>query len=507
MKKIIFLIFLITGFLFCNTVFADENIVLEEIVPNISKDIIEILDNAALKILEEEQRPEELRIDEDIKKEELGVERVGMLPDNHFYFLKNIIRGLETLFIFDPQKKIEKKIKNINERILEINELATEKTVEEGNFNKIIKKVEKDLSYIEKNIEKIKSEKSELEVDEFVDKMIGGAIRQQIVLENIEVNIDENVFKELKEAREYFLENLGKILVKMLEKKLVITERINKVMDDQEGSSFRELKNIEFLEALGERMPEEFRDAIKKTQDRRIEIFQETYKSIGEENKEVLDDYLGYMKGNSLRHLEIVNKIKQVPGTSEDLTIKLEASKNKIIEKIERDFSKFKIEENRDFYISHLITGEIEDAIVLEEIKFRMRVKDDDSFILPPEIIKTIEKAIEENKEKIEEYPEIVDMFKDNEVTEESNLEENIEDEEYVAPQENELKEIDRIKIEIMNNKRELPVHFKEELEQINSLEEFEEIQEWFKENNSYIESYNDNRTWLRTVFAFIFGY
>ena len=92
-----------------------------------------------------------VNIDEDIKGSELGVgDNPRILPDSPFYFAKNIGRGIQSFFTFNPVSKAELKLKFASEKLIEAKKMA-----EKNSDNE---KIVKALNNYQKEIERVKGE-------------------------------------------------------------------------------------------------------------------------------------------------------------------------------------------------------------------------------------------------------------------------------------------------------------------------------------------------------------
>lgn len=67
---------------------------------------------------------EAVNLDENIQPEDLGIGEPRLLPDNPFYFLKNWVRGIQSVLTFNPVKKAELRMKFANEKLMEVKKLV-----------------------------------------------------------------------------------------------------------------------------------------------------------------------------------------------------------------------------------------------------------------------------------------------------------------------------------------------------------------------------------------------
>jgi len=299
--------------------------------------IITILGMAGIALAQEVS--EAVDLDENIQAVELEVGEPQLLPDNPFYFLKNIGRGVQDFFAFDPVKKAELKLKFANEKLIEVKILAEK--------NKDTKIIEKGLENYQKEIEKIKTvaetikEKAEQnpKVSEFLDKFIKNQVLHQRILQKLENQVPSQVFEKIKETRERNIERFGEVM-DSLENKERIQERLEKNLGEIEGSQFKNFKDLEFLKDLGEKAPEQIREEIQKAQGNTLKKLQTNLEEMPLEKQKKFNEYIEKISGEKEKHLEILEDlragIEAMPETPKALKLKegLEKGEAKIFERI-----------------------------------------------------------------------------------------------------------------------------------------------------------------------------
>ena len=326
---------------------------------------------------------EAVNLDENIQPEDLGIGEPRLLPDNPFYFLKNWVRGIQSVLTFNPVKKAELRMKFANEKLMEVKKL-----VELKKNPEIIKKAtenyQQETEKIKNQVEKIKEKvKENSQVESFLDKFIHQQILHQKLLQKLETQVPAEAFEKIKEARERHLERFKDVMLKLEDRKEKITEKLDKILEEQKGSQFKEFKNLEVLKNLEEKVPEEAKEAIQKAQENALKRLQGDLEKMSPEDQERFKDYLEKISGNILKHLDIIEGLKGEE-LSEDLGEIIEEAEEKNIEKIEKT--------------------EIKKEGIEAQIK-----KAEDS-------LKAAEKLIAEKNLKIEEVPAVYRLVK--EVTE-----------------------------------------------------------------------------------------
>ncbi|PJA84415.1 MAG: hypothetical protein CO145_01255 [Candidatus Nealsonbacteria bacterium CG_4_9_14_3_um_filter_37_13] len=130
-------------------------------------------------------------------------------------------------------------------------------------------------------------------------------------------------------------------MLKLEDRKEVITEKLDKILEEQKGSPFKNFKNLEVLKNLEEKIPEEVKEAIRKAQENTLKRLQGDLEKMSPEDQEKFKEYIERISGEKEKHLEILEnlkaKIKEAPLTPIRIELKerLEEGKVKVIERIE----------------------------------------------------------------------------------------------------------------------------------------------------------------------------
>jgi len=293
---------------------------------------------------------EAVNLDEDIQPADLGISEPKLLPDSPFYFLKNWSRSVQSFFTFNPVKKAELTMKFTNERLMEMKKLV-EKTKSPEIIKKAAENYQKEVGKIKERVEKIKQKAEENpQVESFLDKFIDQQTLHQKLLQKLETQVPAETFEKIKEAREEHLERFKDVMLKLEERKEVITKKLGEVLEKQKGSEFKDFKNLEVLKNLEEKVPEEAKEAIQKSQENALKRLQGNLEKMSSENQEKFKEYIEKISGEKEKQLEILENLKlEIKATPEapkinELKEKLEEGGVKILEKTEKRETTEKIE-------------------------------------------------------------------------------------------------------------------------------------------------------------------
>jgi len=165
--------------------------------------------------------------DEDITAEDLGISEPKVLPDNFFYFFKNLWRGVRLTFTFDPVKKAELQLRHANERLIEAKKMA-EKIGKEEFVGKAVEKYQKEMGKLQTRVEKFEEKATDNpKIESFLSRFTNTAIKQQVLIEKLEGNLEHNpkALEKIRTAKEQVLENHSRV-IQQLEEKTQIKERL-----------------------------------------------------------------------------------------------------------------------------------------------------------------------------------------------------------------------------------------------------------------------------------------
>ncbi|MEA3344383.1 MAG: DUF5667 domain-containing protein [Patescibacteria group bacterium] len=199
---------------------------------------------------EEIQASEEVALEQEVSAQDLEVKDPWLLPDSHFYFLKDWGRGIRSFFTFDSLKKTELKSKFANERLIEIKKMTTENKSSEI-IERATENYKKEIERIKEVSEKIKEKaKDNPEVNSFLDKFSKHQVLHHKILEKLETQVPEKAIQKIREAREEHLEKFGEIMTKLEDRKDKIRTRLETSLEEIKGSEFKGFKNLEILHEI-----------------------------------------------------------------------------------------------------------------------------------------------------------------------------------------------------------------------------------------------------------------
>lgn len=309
----------------------------------------------------------EVTEDETITAEDFGIEEPTLLPNSSFYFFKNWGRALQSAFTFNSTKKAELRMRFANEKLLEAKKLA-EEAGDDSAIEEALQNYEDEIENVEALAENLENSDNP-NVSKFLDKLADFQIKRQKLLDKLADQLPEKVREKVLDVQEKSLEKFANIMTH-LDDPEKFQERMDKIIEEQEGSKFKNFKNLEILLRIEEKLPDEAKESIRKAQENTLKRLHGDLSGMSPEDQERFKDYLEKIKGNEILHAEIVGRLEE-EDLSDDLREKIKAAKEKSIDKIERRLEGIQDDEKRKKYLEHLEAGDLNKLRILNDLEIR----------------------------------------------------------------------------------------------------------------------------------------
>jgi chromosome segregation ATPase len=270
---------------------------------------------------------------EEITTNDLGVENPGILPSSPFYFLKEWRRGIKKMLTFDPVKKAELELKEANERAAEIKKLEE---VAPSNIEAITKAAanyQKNVERLKNRLEGLKETSQNPNVDKLLDKLVERSLQHQQLFDNLKLKFEEKA--ELKEQLKAGQEKIDEVITKISEKFENIDafkQRLEKAIENQPEGVFKELRAVEAVDRIKEKLPEEQQGKIQELKDKFIEKFENRIEKLkeSEQVKIMNPEILKKMPGDQIQRIKILEEIKE--NLNPEIQQKIQEAKEAILE-------------------------------------------------------------------------------------------------------------------------------------------------------------------------------
>jgi len=253
---------------------------------------------------------------------DLGVENPGILPTSPFYFLKEWKRGVNKFFTFNPVKKAELELDEINQRAAEIKKMEEIAPQNIEAINKASSNYQKNAERLKNRLESLKETSQNPNVDKLLDKLVDHSLKHQELFDGLEKKfearqgISEEKRTELKERFEANRELINEVMSKIPEKFDDVDrfkQRMENAVKNLPEEIFRELRAVEMLDRVKERLPEEQQGKIQEAKEMMIEKFENRMEKLDKNarlrifSSEVLES----LPGDQIRRMGIFEEMKQ----------------------------------------------------------------------------------------------------------------------------------------------------------------------------------------------------
>ncbi len=324
-------------------------------------------------------------------------ENPGILPTSPFYFFKNITRGVQRIFTVNPVKKAELEMKIADQQAAEI------KKLEEVAPNRV-DAISKATANYQENIERLKNRLDDLKetsqnpnVDKLVEKLTDNSIKHQELFDELKKKFEDD--DELKERIESAQEKVSEIVAKIPEKfdnPEMFRERLERVINNQPNGVVNELRRVEIIDRISEKIPVEKRQGIETVKENLIKNFSDKMDKLPQAQiREILKpEFLEMIPGDPIQRIKIIEEIKDKI-VSPDIREKLTEAGEKILE------NKIEKQEIRKEEVEKLINY-VEELIVRAE-GVVAAIENEDMRINRKKILEKIKNRLSEAEKVLEE--------------------------------------------------------------------------------------------------------
>ena len=241
---------------------------------------------------------------------DLEVEDPGMLPTSPFYFFKEMGRGVQSLFTFNPVKKAELQLRFSNEKAAELKKVEEDHSDDEKSILKAVLNYKRSQEKLTIRLEGLNETSENPNVARLLDMVAKRTVQHEKLFEQIDRrHVDkEEVRLRLKDAGLTIAQVVGKAAEKDNPEKFV--QRFKKTLEEAKGSELKDLRAVEILDRIGENVPEKVRlhfysvrDGFKEKAELRIE-------ALAEEGEDRVRLILDRIPGDDSRRAVVLEEIR-----------------------------------------------------------------------------------------------------------------------------------------------------------------------------------------------------
>ncbi|MBI1889002.1 MAG: hypothetical protein HYS15_03715, partial [Candidatus Spechtbacteria bacterium] len=305
-------------------------------------------------------------LDENITPEDLGVGDPAILPGSPFYGFKNLTRGFRSFVTRDPAKKAELKLQFADEKIIEAKKLG-ERGANAETIKKAVESYQKEVARLQSQFEALKSGVDKTTLEKIVEKTADNQIKQHKLLGAL-MSEHEDIAPEIEAQKTEAMKRMSESMASVVDPE-VLRQKFTEAMQKQQGSPFRQFKNIAILEEVKDAVPEQAKSAIQNAIEQSSKLFQEEFNQTTDEHRKIFDTYIEKLGGNEVRQLESFDDINSFGDIQKDMFAEMQQAREKARTRIGERLNSIKDETRKKVFVAHLEDGKIEDARIVKELE------------------------------------------------------------------------------------------------------------------------------------------
>ena len=269
----------------------------------------------------------------------LGVEDPGMLPTSRFYFLKNWSRAVKRTFTFNPVKKANLELDIVNQQAAEIEKIKEISPERADAIAKAAGNYQNNAERLKNRLETLKETSQNPNVDKLIEKLTDRSVKHQQLFDELKQKFDGN--PELKRHFEAMQDKINEALAKVPEKfdsPDAFKERVRRIMNARPEGAYKELRNMEMIDRMMEKMPTDPRDKLGEIKDDFMKKLEDRMGQMPENRrKEFLrPEILGKLPGSPELRIRIMEEMKMRVSNPDLQKEIIEAKEGVLKEKIEK---------------------------------------------------------------------------------------------------------------------------------------------------------------------------
>jgi len=411
-RSIIYLLSVIFFFFFSITTLAQDNV---------AEDTLSAEQNISQEAMEDSQ----------VNLQDLGMKESTVLPDNPLYRIKRLGRGIKEVFAFNAVKKQKVRLENANKELAEAKMLFEKKPDDDKALKAVSKTIvnyENKMDKVKENTQSLQNKKKDSNVTEVFNYILDTQIKHQKILNNIEESLEKKdkqgiiseVISTIQQTKEKTASYVGEVLSAVEDDNTKLADRIDKILVKQEGSDFKEIRNLEIVNRIRQGVKEDRKQAFDFVENKSLERLTIEINNLPKERR--IDDfnrYINDVSGDELQHFKMFDQLKQKEDLPDDLKENIDQAKDVIAQRFQKRIERAKQEYNEEFgrqmiqdKFDNFHQGEVDfkQMRVMEDIRHRFNFNDK---ALQKEMDEEQDRAITNFKEAFPDAEKEVERFKE----------------------------------------------------------------------------------------------
>jgi len=235
----------------------------------------------------------------------------GILPTNPFYFIKSWSRSIRQTLTFDPISKAKLELQFANEKIAEAKKVQDIQPLNTDKIVDAVKNYKDTQEKLKERLQNLGGNADSVEVNALISEVVNKSIKHERVLDEMAMTKKDNV--DIQSAIESTREVIDNNMVEASLRDLadVFANTLENELNKSATEEFGNLKSIETIERVIQKVPENLRPALEKVRDNTTKRLEDEIKYIYEKGgANSLRQAMQKLPSVGARGIMIFNRIK-----------------------------------------------------------------------------------------------------------------------------------------------------------------------------------------------------
>lgn len=247
---------------------------------------------------------------ETITASDLGVPDPGALPTSRLYFFKELGRGIQRLFTFNPIAKAELELRIANEKAAEAKKVEETKPDDAHAISRAMENYKKAHERLQARLESLKETSQNPNVDRLLQRLAEQTVQHEKLFEELEER-HESAKSIIQNIRANIAQTLGDAAENDTPEKF--KARFEKVLGESKGSDFKHLRSIEILDRISREASKDLKEALEELREELADEAQAKLEALLDDEQEIqrLREILEHLPGDIGRRVSLLHEIRE----------------------------------------------------------------------------------------------------------------------------------------------------------------------------------------------------
>ena len=246
---------------------------------------------------------------EQITTADLGIQNPGTLPTSPFYFFKEWRRGIQGLFTFNKVAKAELEAKFSNEKAAELKVVQEQRPDDERAIGRALSNFQRSQERLRVRLEKVQDSSQNPNIDKLLDKVVTKSVLHEKLLEEVQARNEGT--ETIRIATEVLKEQVMGVVqgLAVLDTSEKFALRIKNALENSPGSAFKDIRSVEFIDKVEEKLTEEAKvhlESVREEFKEKVKEKIEAESADGEKLKAILES----IPGDEARRAVVLEEIR-----------------------------------------------------------------------------------------------------------------------------------------------------------------------------------------------------